>query len=348
MSLLLPHSAFAGPVLLIEAVSGKVLYADSIDDQWRPASLTKIMTAYLAFEALKTGKLTLESKLTTSVLALREPPSKIGLPLGATINVRLGLKALIVKSANDVAIMFAEAISGTHDAFVQKMNATARRLGMSRTHYDNPNGLPSKGQYTTARDLAVLSQAVLRDFPEYGELWRTKSFKMGKRRLRSYNGLLKTFNGADGLKTGFICDSGYNIVATATRGGVKLMAIVLGAVSAIDRRSRTASLLEHGFRTYEWKQLFGTTNIRTEPIAAHATGPISIRKIVHSTVCGYRFRKRKRRIRKATVVARAKARKARRRRAKSARIKKSRSVKKSAKTVKSTKPKKVKKAKKKG
>ncbi len=322
LCLALPRTVLAGPALLIDAVSGKVLYAENADDQWHPASLTKIMTAYLAFEALSTGRLTLDGKLICSVLAHREPPSKIGLPIGAKISVQLGLKALIIKSANDVAIMFAEAISGTHDAFVKKMNATARRLGMSRTHFDNPNGLPSKRQITTARDLAILSQAIMRDFPQYAELWNTKSFKIGRRRLRSYNGLLKTFEGANGMKTGFICDSGYNIVATATRDGRKLLAVVLGAVSLDRRRGRAAALLEHGFRTYDWKLLFNTANVATMPIDRRARGPISIRKIVRNRVCGYRGFKRKRRRRNAKAVARAKARNIRLRRARKANLKK--------------------------
>ncbi len=353
LCLLIPRAAAAGPALLIDAVTGKVLYAENADDQWHPASLTKIMTAYLAFEALSSGKLKMDDKIVCSVLAHREPPSKIGLPIGAKISVQLGLKALIIKSANDVAIMFAEAISGTHDAFVKKMNATARRLGMSRTHFDNPNGLPSKRQITTARDLAILSQAILRDFPQYAELWNTKSFKIGRRRLRSYNGLLKTFEGADGMKTGFICDSGYNIVATATRDGHKLLAVVLGAVSLNSRRNRAATLLEHGFRTYDWKLFFNTENISTMPIDRTARGPISIRKIVRNRVCGYRGFKRKRRRRNAKVVARTKARNARLRRARKAKLKKtglrkvgqknskkSKPAKKPTVTVKAAKPKK--------
>ena len=342
LSVGLPRPAFAGPALLIEASNGKVLYAENQDDQWHPASLTKIMTAYLAFKALKSGRLTLDSKLTCSVLAHREPPSKVGLPIGAKMSVRQGLNALIVKSANDVAIMFAEAISGTHDAFVEKMNRTARQLGMTRTHFDNPNGLPSDGQITTARDLAILSRRVLKEFPEYAELWKKRNFKLGRRRLGTHNGLLKTFKGADGLKTGFICDSGYNVVATATRDGRRLMAIVLGATSGGERRIRAASLLEHGFRTYDWKQLFNTTTIDNLPIDRFARGPVSIRKTVRNRACGYRGIRRKRR-RNSKAVARARARKARKHRARAARVKKSKKGKKAARTVKSVKVKKSKK-----
>ena len=278
LSTLTPATATAGPALLMEASTGKVLYAEDIDRRWYPASLTKIMTAYLTFEALRSGKLTLDSRIPCSWLAHREPPSKIGLPIGATITVRMALDALIVKSANDVAIMLAEAISGTHDAFVAKMNATARRLGMTRTHYDNPNGLPSRRQITTARDLGRLSRAILRDFPEYAALWKKRTFKIGRRRLHSFNDLLRDFKGADGLKTGFICDSGYNVVATATRNGRKLVAVVLGAISGHNRSIRARSLLEHGFRTYGWKQFFDTTNIDNLPASRLTDRAANIRK----------------------------------------------------------------------
>ena len=336
LSVAFPRIAAAGSALLIETSSGKVLYAENADDQWHPASLSKIMTAYLAFEAIESGRLSLDDKLTCSVLAHREPPSKVGLPIGAKLSVRMGLKALIIKSANDVAIMFAEAISGTHDAFVAKMNATARRLGMTRTHFDNPNGLPSPRQITTARDLAKLSRAVLRDFPQYAELWKQKNFRIGRRRLGSHNSLLRTFEGADGLKTGFICDSGYNVVATATRDGRQLMAVVLGATSGGERRIRAASLLEHGFRTYDWKQFFNTTTIDTMPMDRSARGPVSIRKTVHNSACGYRHVVSRKRRGNARAIARAKARKARKRRAKRARSR-SRRKKKSTRTVKPAK-----------
>ena len=196
---------------------------------WHPASLTKLMTAYLTFEALRDGKLSLEDKITCSEHALSQPPSKIGLPVGGEMTVDLALKALIVKSANDVAVMLAERIAGSEDAFVEKMNETAKRLGMSQTHFFNANGLPNDGQVTTARDMAILGRTLLKEFPQHADLYSMPSFKMGKRTLRSHNGLLKTFEGADGMKTGFICASGYNVVASAKRDGRRMLAVVLGA-----------------------------------------------------------------------------------------------------------------------
>lgn len=281
-------AAIAGPALLFDASSGKVLYAEDADNLWHPASLTKIMTAYVTFEALRDGKLKIDDKISCSETATKEPPSKIGLPVGAEISVELALKALIVKSANDVAVMLAERVGGSVDGFVERMNATARRLGMTRTRFVNPNGLPADEQVTTARDLARLSRAVLRDFPQYADLWSMPDFHIGKRRLASHNSLLRSFEGADGLKTGFICDSGFNVVASATRGGTRLMAVVLGEPSSNDRTVRAASLLEHGFQHYGWKSFFDTTDIDNMPMDKDAKAVVSIRDSVVSWGCGNR------------------------------------------------------------
>jgi D-alanyl-D-alanine carboxypeptidase len=280
--------AAAGPTLLFDAGNGKVLYAEDHDDQWHPASLTKIMTAYLVFEALKSGRLTLEKKIPVSENAHGQPPSKVGLPVGAEMSVDMALRALIVKSANDVAIMLAEAIGGSEEAFVKQMNDAARRFGMTRTHFVNPSGLPASDQVTTARDLARLARAVLRDFPEYAHLWAMADMQIGRRRLRTHNGLLRTYEGADGLKTGFICDSGFNVVASASRDGRRLVAVVLGEVSGRDRNVRAASLLEHGFETYGWKQMFDNTTVETLPAATESKSVTSIRQSIVSWACGAR------------------------------------------------------------
>lgn len=286
-----PAAAVAGPTLLFEAGSGKVLYAEDQDHYWHPASLTKIMTAYVAFEAIREGRITPETKLVCSETASKEPPSKIGLPVGAEMTVALGLKALIVKSANDVAVMLAETIGGNVEGFVQKMNATARKLGMSRTHFVNPNGLPAPEQVTTARDLAKLARAVIRDYPEYAELWAMPVVQIGKMKLASHNSLLRTFEGADGLKTGFICDSGFNVVASATRDGTRLMAVVLGEPTPNERALRAASLLEHGFQHYGWKNFFNMTDLDSLPMSIPDKGVMSVRQSVLSWDCGYRPQK---------------------------------------------------------
>ncbi len=290
---IMPLRAAANPTLLFDISNGKVLYAEDADKLWYPASLTKIMTAYVVFEALKQGSLTLESKLVSTETAAKEPPSKIGLPIGAEISLELGLRALIVKSANDVAVMLAEAVAGDKDAFIVRMNETAKRLGMTRTHFVNPNGLPVAGQVTTARDLARLATAVQRDFPEHSHYWKTPYLKIGKRRLRSHNSLLRTFEGADGIKTGFICDSGFNIVASATRDGRRLVAIVLGSPTSKDRGVRAQSLLEHGFLTHGWKLYFTSTTLDSMPASTTSNEVVSIRKQVLGWTCGNRRAKRR-------------------------------------------------------
>ena len=284
--------AAAGPALLFDASDGKVLYAEDADNQWHPASLTKIMTAYLTFEAIKQGKLTLESKITCSEIASIQGPTKVGLPPGASITIETALAALIVKSANDVAVMLAEAVAGTHEAFVAQMNDAAARLGMTRTRFANANGLPAPEQITTARDLAKLSAAVVRDYPEYAHMWSMLDVKVGKRHLRSHNGLLTNYAGADGLKTGFICDSGFNVVASATRDGRKMIAVVLGEPTGGERTVRAANLLEHGFQTHAWKELFPQPTLETLPMAEDAKGATTIRQIVKSYVCGTGGRRR--------------------------------------------------------
>ncbi len=279
-------AALAAPTLLFDANDGKVIYAEDIDNQWHPASVTKVMTAYLVFEAIKAGKVTLEDKIVCSEKAFQQQPSKVGLPVGGELTVQKGLEALIVKSANDVAVMLAEKVSGGEEAFVAKMNETAQRLGMTRTKFVNPNGLPAPDQVTTARDLAKLARAVVKDYPEHAQLWTMSEMRLGKMRLGSHNGLLRTFEGADGLKTGFICDSGFNVIASATRDGRRLMAVVLGSPTGRERSVRAASLLEYGFQAYGWKAMFEPKTVDTLPMPEDAKGVVSVRQTVLSFECG--------------------------------------------------------------
>lgn len=288
LAALAPQRASAGPTLLFEPATGKVLYAEDHDDQWHPASLTKIMTAYLTFEAIKAGRFTLDSNISYGEVAHAQPPSKIGLPVGAQIGMDLALKSLIIKSANDIAVALAEAVGGSEAAFVEKMNATAKRLGMTRTRFINPHGLPAPEQVTTARDLAKLARAVVRDFPEYNHYWSLTEMQIGKIRIGSHNNLLKTYDGTDGLKTGFICDSGYNVVASATRDSVRLMAVVLGESTSAERNVRAQALLEHGQSTLGWKGLFSRDTIDNMALAAGAKGAASIRTSMIAIECGNR------------------------------------------------------------
>jgi D-alanyl-D-alanine carboxypeptidase len=274
------YQAKAGPALVIDGQSGLVIYAEDADMPWHPASLTKLMTAYLAFSAIRDGKLALEDSITCSQHALEQPPSKIGLPVGATMSVELALKALIVKSANDVAIMLAEKVGGSEPAFVEMMNQTAQRLGMRQTRFQNANGLPNPDQVTTARDMALLAQALIKEFPQHAYLYSLPSFKIGNRFMRSHNSLLRTFEGADGMKTGFICASGYNVVASARRGDKQIVAVVLGERSSSARTIRAASLIQHGFDTYAWKALFSTPLNQMELDASAPTAPGNLQSVV--------------------------------------------------------------------
>jgi D-alanyl-D-alanine carboxypeptidase len=220
-------------------------------------------------------------------LAASQGPNKFGLPAGKTLTVEAALHALIIESANDdVAVMLAEAVAGSHVAFVEQMNATAARLGMTRTHFVNANGLPAAEQVTTARDLARLATAVVHDYPQYAQMWSMQDARVGKRQVRTHNGLLLNYAGADGMKTGFICDSGFNVVASATRDGHKLIAVVLGERTKMDRSVRAANLLEHGFNTRDWKGVFSPPTIDSLPLAEDAPGPVTIRERVISWVCG--------------------------------------------------------------
>jgi D-alanyl-D-alanine carboxypeptidase len=277
-----PSVAAAGPALVFEPFNGTVFYSEDPDAPWFPASLTKLMTAYVAFEALKAGEIMPDTKLVCSKEASAQAPSKLGLAVGGQITVDIGLKVLIVKSANDVAVMLAEAVAGNTDAFVARMNETAARLSMTRSHFVNVNGLPQEGQVTTARDLAKLTRAIIVDFPEYADLFAMPQVQVGKQLIRSHNGLLRDFPGADGMKTGFICDSGFNIVASATRDGRRLVAVVLGEPSVASRRDRASNLLENGFKRYFWKSLFGTTIDGLTIQASLSDSPVHLR----NDVCG--------------------------------------------------------------
>ena len=246
-----PAVATAGPALVFEPVNGTVFYSEDPDAQWFPASLTKLMTAYVTFQALKRGEVQPDTKLTCTKNAVDQAPSKLWLPVGGQITVDIALKVLIVKSANDVAVMLAEGVGGSEEAFVVRMNEAAQKLGMTRTHYANPNGLPDDRQVTSARDLAKLTRAIIVEFPEYADIFALPSVTVGKKVLRTHNRLLASFPGADGMKTGFICESGFNFIGSATRQGRTLSAIVLGADSITDRAAETAALLAQGFANAE-------------------------------------------------------------------------------------------------
>jgi D-alanyl-D-alanine carboxypeptidase len=247
LALVAPRTAHAEALLVVEADTGKVLQADNATMPWYPASVTKIMTAYVTLKAVKEGRLTLESLLTVSPVAASQSPSKMGFRPGMQVTVENALAMMMVKSANDMAVVLAEGVGGSIDGFSAQMNQAAQRLGMTQTSYVNPNGLPADGQITSARDLAILARAVIRDLPEYEYFYHIPAIRFGRRVTNNFNHLIGRYPGADGFKTGFICASGYNLVGSATRNGKRLIAVVLGSTSGHARAVRAAQLLERGF-----------------------------------------------------------------------------------------------------
>ncbi|MGB8399410.1 D-alanyl-D-alanine carboxypeptidase family protein [Bradyrhizobium sp.] len=243
----LPRVVNAEALLVVEADTGKVLQADNATMPWYPASVTKIMTAYVTLKAVKEGRLTLDTLLTVSPVAATQSPSKMGFRPGTQVTVDNALKMMLVKSANDMAVVLAEGVGGSVDGFSAQMNQAAQKLGMTQTTYVNPNGLPADGQITSARDLAILARAIIRDLPEYEYFVHIPSIRFGRRITQNFNRLIGRYPGADGFKTGFICASGYNLVASATRDGKRLIAVVLGASSGHMRAVRAAQLLDRGF-----------------------------------------------------------------------------------------------------
>jgi len=296
--LLAPAIATASPALVFEPYNGTVFYSEDPDALWFPASLTKLMTAYVTFEAMRNGEVTPETKVICSKKASVQAPTKLGLPVGGSIDLDTALQVLIVKSANDVAMMVAETVGGSEESFVARMNAAAKKLGMTKTNYVNPNGLPDERQYTTARDLARLSRALIIEFPEHADIFAEKFVQVGEKRLGTHNGLLRTFAGADGMKTGFICDSGFNIVVSATREGRKLVAVVLGEPSTRVRNARAAELLENGYKRYFWKSLFGTSLDGLAMQTSLSDEPAHLR----SVICGPRPKRHSHRARKSSLT----------------------------------------------
>ncbi|MEM9224691.1 MAG: serine hydrolase [Pseudomonadota bacterium] len=243
--------AEVGAYLLFDMSDGTVIAKHRASTPWYPASLTKLMTAYVTFQSVEDGALKMTSPVKISAQARQQPPSKMGFPLGTVITVETALRIILTKSANDVSLALAEAVGGTSANFMAQMNDAAASLGMDSSYFDNPHGLPNAKQVTTARDMAVLMRALAEDFPNYADFFDMGGVRLGQRTLRNHNRLIRQFRGADGMKTGFICASGFNLAATATRGQVRLGAVVLGGVTSRERDERTAELLAKGFEAVE-------------------------------------------------------------------------------------------------
>ena len=241
------HYSPPASAMVLDAYSGKILYADKPDQPRYPASVTKVMTLYLLFEQIKAGRLTLDSGLKVSAEAASRPPSKLDLEPGSEISVRDAMYALVTKSANDAASVIAENIAGSESAFARMMTQKARMIGMTNTAFRNASGLPDPGQVTTARDLVTLGQRMLADFPEESKVFRTRYFQYGKARFKNHNSLLFTYPGMEGLKTGFTRASGFNLLTSARRQDKHLIAVVLGGSSSRQRNSRMRKLLDQSW-----------------------------------------------------------------------------------------------------
>ena len=242
--------AFAAPyaAMVVDARSGKVLHARNADTRLHPASLTKMMTLYVVFDAIKHGELSLEKKVKISRNAANEQPSRLGLKAGQRISIRYLIRAAAVKSANDAATALGEAVSGSEAAFARRMTATARKLGMSKTTFKNAHGLTQSGHLSTARDMTTLGRRLFFDFPDYYNLFSRKSTDAGVRQVANTNRkLLGAYRGADGIKTGYTSAAGFNLVASAKRGQKRVIATVFGGKTSAARNARVAELLDMGF-----------------------------------------------------------------------------------------------------
>src|SRR3569623_687566 len=234
------------PMLLVDAATLQVLYSEDAGQPWHPASVTKLMTAYLAFAAIKDGRVTLDTPVKVSQHAWNQAPTKQNHKNGESVCLKDALYIMLVKSANDMAVAVAETIGGNEKSFVAQMNLMAKQMGMNATHYDNANGLKSPGQISTARDLAIVALYIQRDYPEYMPIFQTQNVQLGIHKLETSNTMLMHFAGLTGMKTGYICQSGLNIVATAQRDGRSLLAVVLGASSARERNELAAQMFLRG------------------------------------------------------------------------------------------------------
>ncbi len=239
--------ASATPSLVVDVDSGQTLFEREATAPWYPASLTKLMTTYVALQAVREGRLTLDTPLTMSARAASMPASKMGFRPGLEVTLDNALKMLMVKSPNDVAVMVAEGVSGSVEAFADEMNATGRRLGLKESHFVNPNGLHNPAHVSSARDMAMIGRALLKDFPEHGDLFGIGALQLGDEIIINHNGLIGLYPGADGMKTGFTCPAGFNVVASATQGGRRLIVVVLGSPSARERTIEAAHLFDRGF-----------------------------------------------------------------------------------------------------
>lgn len=277
LSLNLVSKATAAPKfssIVVDARTGKILSANNADARRYPASLTKMMTLYLVFEDLRDKRISMNTRLRVSRYAASRPPSKLGFKPGRTIMVRDAIKALVTKSANDVATAIAENLGGSESRFARRMTSTARRLGMTRTTFRNASGLPNRAQMTTARDMATLGLRLQRDFPRYYKFFSTRRFTFRGHRYGNHNRLLGRIQGVDGIKTGYTRASGFNLTSSARRGNKRIVAVVMGGRTGRSRNRHMAALIKKTFAT---KRLTNSTRI-----AAVAGTPPGYKKLMRT------------------------------------------------------------------
>lgn len=251
LAILVPMSAMATPyaAMVMDARNGEVIHSDNADTRLHPASLTKMMTLYVVFEAVQNGEISMDTKVRISQKAAAEPPSKLGLRAGSTIQLRYLVRAAAIKSANDAATALAEAISGSEAAFARRMNRTAKAIGMTRTTFKNAHGLTESGHLSTARDMTILGRHVLYDYPQYYNLFSRRSTDAGIKTVAHTNRrFLDSYAGADGIKTGYTRAAGFNLTASAERGGERIIVTVFGGNSTASRNAQVAKLMDLGFK----------------------------------------------------------------------------------------------------
>ncbi len=260
--------------IVVDAKSGEVLYAKRADSPRYPASITKVMTLYLTFEALASGKLRLDDRIVISPHAAAQSPTKLGVSAGDSVSVNEAMQAMAIKSANDVAVATAERLGGTESRFAALMTLRAKELGMAGTRFVNASGLPDSRQITTARDIAILSRAVMRDYPQYYRLFSQQQFVFRGQVMGNHNHLLGQMDGVDGLKTGFTNASGFNLAVSAVRDGRRLITVVLGGSSRIARDNNAQALLVTGFSVLERRARGERITIAQNLFEAEPTGQV--------------------------------------------------------------------------
>ena len=263
--------------ILVDYRTDKTLAAQEATARAEPASLTKLMTAYIVFQELAAGKLKLDEQVTVSEKAWRSEGSRTFIELGKPVSVELLILGMIVQSGNDATIALAERVAGTEETFAQMMNATAKRLGMMDTHFDNSSGLPAPNHYTTAHDMSLLAIAMIRDFPQYYKYYSVREFEHNGIKQQNRNGLLGRDPSVDGLKTGHTDSAGYCLVTSALRDGMRLVSVVLGSTSMKGRENASAALLNYGFTFYDTKLVVkGGTKLASTPVWKAATSPVDL------------------------------------------------------------------------